>query len=307
MSSEISKIVTPNSSLGLIVAIASAIIFGLYPAAARGAYAEGANFSLVIIFTTWCRALSLILFCLITKKNLVPAPAQARAALLGGCFQALSIFGIIGALVYLTSAVVIVLMFTHTLMLLAYMAWRGELTLTPAVLVSTAVALLGITFVVDLWGALSQISVVGVGLALMAALATAIRLYVFGQEVKLFNPAVIGAQVFLVAAICSFVLCPFAWPELPKSTAGYQWLIACSLSLVLGTFGMFYGIALLGAFSWSLISKLEPIFTALLAFLLLGESLLITQYLGILLVTAALAFYQFYSGRVSRRNTPIAR
>lgn len=65
---------------------------------------------------------------------------------------------------------------------------------------------------------------------------------------------------------------------------------------------MFYAIAILGAFQWSLITKLEPISTALYAYLVLGELLRPSQYAGMGLVLVSLGLYQLWASREKQKN-----
>ena len=64
---------------------------------------------------------------------------------------------------------------------------------------------------------------------------------------------------------------------------------------------MFYAISLLGSFDYSLLSKIEPVFTALFSFLLLGEILKPLQYLGMVIVLGSLAMYQIVSNVKTNR------
>ncbi len=285
------------TKVGLLISITAAIAFGLYPAAAKAAYRSGANFSFVIILTTFARALALLIFCGLTNKTVFPPAQMRKPALIGGFWQSVSVFGIIGSLAYVPAPVTIIIMFTHTVMLLFYMAYKGEQLLDRFVILTTLAALLGVSLVVDLWDNSNNLNFIGLALALLAAIATTIRLYVFGKEVLTQNPAVVGAQVFSVAAVCSLALCLIDLPIPPQDSQGFIWLLACCASLIIGTFGMFYGIALLGSFQWSLMAKLEPVFTALFAFLILGETLKLPQYLGMLLVLFSLVTYQYISQR----------
>jgi drug/metabolite transporter (DMT)-like permease len=220
----------------------------------------------------------------------------------GGFCQACSIFGIIGSLAFVPAAVTIVVMFSHTIMLMFFMAYRGDLKLTGFMSASTVSALFGLSLVVDVWTHAENIHPFGVFLAFVAALATAMRLYLFGKEVLLQHPIVVGAQIFSVAAICTLFLSLYQSPVMPHSFAGYGWIGACSLALILGTFGMFYGIALIGSFQWSLMAKLEPVFTAIFAFGVLGEILTVYQYLGIALVIGSLFLYQWVTAERRRKS-----
>lgn len=280
---------------GIAISIFAAITFGLYPAAAKATYAQGANISFVVVVTTVSRAFALIAFCASSGRRIAPRREQVRSTILAGICQAGSILGIIGSLAFLPAPVTIILMFTHTMMLLAWMWWKGELLVTAAVVASTAAALLGVSFVVDVWHHLGALSVPGICLALFAAVATAIRLYLFGKEVQEDHPAVVGARVFGIAALATTLLFLGMPPIAPAAVQGYFWLLICSLALIAGTFGMFYGIAYLGSFQWSLMAKLEPVFTATFAYLIVSEVLRPVQYFGMALVIGSLAFYQLLS------------
>ena len=282
---------------GLIIGLLAAITFGIYPSAAKLAYADGATVAFVIVATTFARALALALFCLWKRLPLLPPPGDWHWAVSGGFFQALSIIGIIGSLAYIPGPVTIIIVFSHTIMLLFFLAYRGEIELRRSTVASTLGALFGLTFVVDVWHNLHGLNYRGLGLAFVAALATLSRLYVFGKQVLRHDPAVVGARVFAGAFICTLALIPVLPVQPPASAVGYFWTAVSCLSLVLGTFGTFYGIAWLGAFQFSLLIKLEPVFTALFAIVLIREYLSIIQYFGILVVLCSLLAYQISAAR----------
>ncbi len=285
----------PGIQIGLAISVFAAISFGFYPAAAKAAYSAGANTTAVIVSTTFARALALVLYCLKTKKPIFPGPAFRKNALTGGLCQALSILGIVGSLAYIPAAITIILMFTHTIMLILYMSYKNELALSSSLVVSTIGALFGLSLIVDLWSHSGNLNLIGISLAMLAAFATASRLYLFGKEVLLQHPIVVGAQVFSTAAFFTLLLFFFRAPLFPDNAIGFCWIGLCALSLILGTFGMFFGIAMLGSFQWSLMAKLEPCFTALFAFIVLGEKLALQQYLGITLVIISLIGYQCFA------------
>ena len=280
-----------------MVPIIGAMTFGLYPACIQAAYAEGANVSFVVITTTFFRALTLAIFCLLTSKSILPRPGDLRPFLSGGFCQALSIIGILGSLMFLPGPVTVILMFTHTIMLLFYMAYRGEIRLSTLAVLSTLCALFGVSLVVDVWHHLHNLPWIGVGLAMMSAFATLTRLYVFGKQTQHTNPAVVGAQTFLMATVCTLPLAFFMAPLPPQSWLGIAALSGSCLSLALGTFAMFYGIWLVGSFQFSLMAKLEPVFTAIFSFLILGQVLNFWQYIGMALVIGSLVAYQYFEQR----------
>jgi len=281
-------------ALGTALTIFSAVSFGLYPAATRAIYADGGNASFVILAATFARAISLSLFCVVTGKKFLSTREDIRLGATGGLFQALSSLGIISALVYLPGPVMIIILFSHTLMLLVYMALKKEITADVPTVITTLSALLGLSFVLNLWSIDLTYSLIGISLALVGAIATASRVYVYGKQTTTKNPAVVGAENFLMAALFVCPIVFFSLPALPSTMEGYFYTVAACLSLIAGTFAMFYGISMIGAFRFSLFLKLEPVFTTIFSILIVNEVLQWQQYAGIALVIGSLVTYQTY-------------
>jgi drug/metabolite transporter (DMT)-like permease len=298
------QIIYNKAHLGLLLTLAAAAVFGLWPSCIRAAYAGGANVSFAILITTAARAGALWLFCLFTHKPLFAKKEDTKLAISGGVFQIAGAGLAIAAMAYLPGPVAMTLMFTHTIMLLLFLAWKGEAKLDGLTAGSTLAALFGLTFVLDLWHASGESSLPGIACALASAVATMSRLYVFGHRTKTHNPAVVGAETFLVSLALAFVFALVKWPVPPASLPGWGWALLGSLSLALGTFGMFYAIALIGSFRFSLILKTEPVFTSLFAVLLIGETLKWTQYAGILVVVGSLGAYQYMTRERPIKSTP---
>ncbi len=289
---------------GVWIAVVTAIVFGLYPPAARAAYEDGGNAVFLMILTTFLRAVFLSLFCLVRRKTLFVSAQDGKTALVGGFFQALSILGIFSALTFLPGPLVIVIVFTHTLMLLFLMAWRGEVQLDSFTIATAAVALAGLVFVLDVAGHLETGDSVrthgfllGIGLSFLAAVATLVRSYLFGQLVATRNPAIVGAESFIVATLFLLPVAMFSPPEFPQTATGFFWTGVACASMVLGGFGMFYGIKALGSFKFSLFLKLEPVFNALFSVVFVHEILKGSQYAGMAVVTGSLVLYQYIEYR----------
>lgn len=297
--------VHPNDKIGIFVAIIAALVFGFYPAASRAAYVDGANAIFVLLFTTIGRALLLSGFCLATGKRLFASRVHTRQSAVGGFWQAVSATGILTALVWLQGPVVLTILYTATLMLLFFMVWKGEMQLRPYILVTTCVIFGGMTYALDVWSVDPAINWVGVGLAFLAAFAAMNRMYVYGHQMKTRNPAIVGAESFIVA---SFLVLPLAlWqaPVVPHSLAGWGWTLLSAASLGFGSLAMFYGIALLGAFKWSLFIKIEPVFTSIFSVLFLGEYMKLSQYFGVAVVIGGLVAYQIMAQWSARKQVAV--
>jgi len=293
--------------LGLIVTIASAAVYGLYPPTIQYALRDGANSSFTIILSSFFRALTLLAFCIFQGHKVFPKKSEIMTYVRGGFLQAISVFGILGSLAFIPGPISIIIMFTHTLLLLLFLAFTGEQKLNKFSVLSTLSALLGVSFVVNAWEGSSTLDIRGIALATMAAVATASRLYVFGKQVQNTNPAIVGARIFLITFLFSVLLLFIETPIPPSSLQGLSWFGLACASLTLGAFGMFYGISLLGSFRFALLLKLEPVFTAVSSFLILKEMLLPIQYIGMGLVIVSLLSYQVGEGKRQIRGERVVK
>lgn len=282
---------------GILVAIATAAVFGFYPPAARAAYADGVNPVFIILFTTFWRASSLALFCLGTRKPFFQSKKNIKFALINSVFQTASTIGILGGMQFLQGPVVITIVFSSTMMLYFFLVLSKQERLTWTTLTPMIAAFVGLSFVVNVYDKLDNFSLLGILLSFMAAIATVFRVYNYGKILKENNPMVIGAETFLFTLLLSCLLFLYQTPALPQSEEGWIWAGICAASLSLGSFGMFYGIALLGAFKFSLFSKLEPVLGAVFSVLLIGEILLVSQYVGMVIVISSLVAYQILQHR----------
>ncbi len=271
---------------------------GIYPAAARWSYQHGSNSTFIVLVTTFSRLLILYVCCIITKQKILQARnSNWKAIVSGGVLQAISIVGILSSVALIPGPVALTILFTHTLMLYGLCVVTGEERFTMIALACTAMALVGVTQVVGLWDSAVPLNIWGVVLAFIAAIATMGRAYLFGHQVKSDHPMVVGVWTFIVAFPITILLVLFCPAALPVDTQGIVAALLAALSLGLGTVAAFYGIALLGAFQFSLFLKIEPIFTALFSIIILSEYLSFNQYVGIATVLASLVGYQVFISR----------
>lgn len=296
-----SGIVKPNMFWGIAITFLAALIFGFHPVGTRGAYADGANVTFMLFFTTYLRTAFLVGFCYLTGKALFKDRQDRKVALWSGVYQSISMAGIIAGCFFLEGPIVIILLFTATLMLMLYMVWKGEARLDTVTVVGTLFTLFGVTVVIDLWQSQSNISWIGVGLILMASVTSAARTYLYGKRMKATNPVVVGAESFVIASVLILPMVLWEMPILPETIEGWGFACLSGVSFCLGTLSMFYAIALAGAFRFSLLLKIEPIFTALFSVWLLDEYLKSSQYLGMGVVIVSLVGYQILSHRKEKR------
>jgi drug/metabolite transporter (DMT)-like permease len=245
------------------------------------------------------------LFCLISKRRLFKSLDDIKAGMQNGIFQTASIVGILGGMVFLPGPVVITIIFSYTTLLYLYLVFKKEEKLDFVTLLSVIAAFVGLGLVVGINNKLADLSYIGLGLSVFAALAAATRMYRYGEVLKHSDPAVIGAQTFVFVLIFSCFLFFYQVPVWPVSFQGWLWAGLAAFSLSLGTFGMFYGIKLIGSFKFAFFIKLEPIFGAVFSFLLIGETLNVVQYAGMAIVILSLCVYQISTFFAARNRSSV--
>ncbi|MDD3288136.1 MAG: DMT family transporter [Alphaproteobacteria bacterium] len=285
---------------GILVAVGAALVFGFYPTATRAVYADGGNAVFIIIFTTFWRAMSMAAFCFATKRRLFSNKKDVRSAITNGLYQIISIIGILGGMAFIPGAMVIVIVFSYPLMLYLFLAFKGEERISLLTLLPIVVALLGLGLVLNVYNYFTGFNLIGVGLAFLAAVTAATRIYAYGQLLKDRDPAIVGAETFIFALCFCFITLSYNLPCAPTTTMGWVWGVVAAASLSAGNFGMFYGIGLLGSFKFSFFSKLEPVFAAVFSALFINEIMSVNQYIGMALVVGSLFVYQLLQGKNHR-------
>jgi drug/metabolite transporter (DMT)-like permease len=228
--------------------------------------------------------------------------AGLSGALGAGSLQALTIVAIMCSLRDLPGPVMCTILFTHTLMLLGILYLRREATPSWLAIGSSVVALIGIALVVDVVHNLAGSGGLGVLWAVVAAVCSANRLYMYGKQVERAVAEVVGARAFLVASACMPLVALWDTPKIPYNAMGCVGVALASFSLASGTVLFFIALKKIGSFRSSLMLKSEPIFNAATSWLILGERLSITQYLGIALVMGSLLAYQYVDARLAQQR-----
>ncbi len=292
-----------STAIGILLTCVTSLMYGAYAPAARGAYIEGASVVFVILLTTFMRGGGLFLWCVVKKIPLFTTAQDTVNAFKCGFVQALSIVGNIGALMYLPAPVSVMILFTNTLMLLFYMIWRKEMESNRWLILTTFTALIGLTLVIDFWHAHGEYHILGYGFAILGAVATATRFYVFGKLMKSKPPIAVGAETFVTAFVFLGLLMIYQIPIAPQTTQGWWFVALSALGLTVGSFTMFWGIARIGPFYFSLYNKIEPIWAAVFSVILLHEVLKPGQYMGVVIVIVSLVSYQIWDHRHQKRTT----
>ncbi len=195
-------------------------------------------------------------------------------------------------------ATAIIVQYTAPVWVLLYVVARGQQKLTAQKVIAVALAVTGIALVIDLLGATSGTSLhldpYGVIAALLASFSFAFY-NVAGHRILARHDRWRVLVWTLTAATAFWLVVNPPWKIVDAHYAPAQWLFLFVFSMisVLGAFSLYFlGLQYLEPTHAIIASCLEPVFSILLAALLLGEVLRPIQTLGIALVLSAIVIVQ---------------
>jgi drug/metabolite transporter, DME family len=231
------------------------------------------------------------------QKIKLPARDLLYCFLLGTLGVAVSNYFYYLAIQRINVAVAIIVQYTAPVWVLIYVVMRGLQKLTAQKLAAVVLALAGIALVIDIFGARSsgfRLDVYGMFAALLASFSFAFY-NVAGHSILARYDRWRVLLWTLAAASAFWLLVNPPWKILHARYTGPQWtfLFVFSMLSVLGAFSMYFlGLQYLEPSRAIIASCLEPVFSIVLAALVLGEVLRPIQTLGIVLVLAAIVTVQ---------------
>jgi drug/metabolite transporter (DMT)-like permease len=195
-------------------------------------------------------------------------------------------------------ATAIIVQYTAPVWVLLYVVARGQQKLTAQKVIAVALAVTGIALVIDLLGATSGTSLhldpYGVIAALLASFSF-VFYNVAGHRILARHDRWRVLVWTLTAATAFWLVVNPPWKIVDAHYAPAQWLFLFVFSMisVLGAFSLYFlGLQYLEPTRAIIASCLEPVFSILLAALLLGEVLRPIQTFGIALVLSAIVIVQ---------------
>jgi len=271
--------------LGVGLVLVSAVAFGSTAILARLAFADGAD-EFTVLFIRFALAGGVLLSVMAVRRMRLPGPrvllGLVLLGVLGRAGQGITYFdalelapaGLVTLLLYLYPALV-------TLLAAAFLKDR----LTPARLVAVVVALAGTALAV---GPTVGGSAPGVVLSLATAAIYAVYIVASSRVTRHASAFVASAVIVAATAVPYVGIVALRGYTPPRTLLGWSAIVVMALfSTVLGTVTFFAGLKLVGATNTSILSTFEPIWTVVLAALVLGERLEPVQLLGGALIVGA--------------------
>jgi drug/metabolite transporter (DMT)-like permease len=299
--------------VGPLLLVFSAACFGAMGVFGKLAYEAGVSPGALLLLR-FTLAAALLGVVVVLRRRPAPAPSSApgwrpavTALLLGALGYATPATLYFTALTRIDASLVALILYTYPVFVTLAAAALGRERLTPARCAALAVASCG-TLLVLLGAGGVRVDGLAVALAFGAALSFTGYVLVADTAVHRLPPLVLSAWVMTGAALAVGVrTLVTGGVDLGFAPAGWFW-IACTavVSTVVGMFAFFGGLRRTGPSTAAILSTFEPVVTAALAALTLGEFLTPVQLAGGLLVLASAAVLQLRPG-ARRRARPAER
>ncbi|MGB8987337.1 MAG: EamA family transporter, partial [Candidatus Sulfotelmatobacter sp.] len=232
------------------------------------------------------------------RRIKLPARDLAYCFLLGTLGVAVSNYFYYVAIQRINVATAIIVQYTAPVWVLLYVVARRQQKLTPQKIAAVALAVTGIALVINLLGARSgaafHLDTYGIIAALLASFSFAFY-NVGGHRILARHDRWRVLIWTLTAASLFWLIVNPPWKIAAANYAPAQWLFLFVFSMisVLGAFSLYFlGLQYLEPTRAIIASCLEPVFSIVLAALLLGEVLRPIQTLGIVFVLAAIVIVQ---------------
>ncbi|MGE5087960.1 MAG: DMT family transporter [Candidatus Levyibacteriota bacterium] len=274
---------------GVAFIVASALAFGAMAIFARIAYASGIDTSTLLALRFTIAAAVLAAVAGLRGAPMPPGRDIALLAAMGGLGYAGQAFTFFTALTMAPAGLVALLLYLYPALVAVLAAVFLRERLTAARVVALLVALGGMVLTVApaLAGA-GRAQPAGIGLALAAAMIYAIYIVVGTRVSARVSPWATASIVCAAAGAVFVVVAASRGAHWPQTTAGWLAIVAIALVSTVAAITLFFtGLARVGAVHASTLSTVEPLFTVLLAALVLHERIAPVQLTGGALILAA--------------------
>lgn len=283
---------------GMLAAFASAITFGVSGPIAKSLLEAGWSPLAVVLLRIGGGALALGIPALFLLRRQVRLTRHSWSTMgLYGVFAIAGVqLGYFNAVQTLSVGVAMLLEYLAPVLLLGFMWWRTGRRPSTASLLGAAVALVGLSFVIDVFGGI-QVDLKGMAWGLFAAVCLACYFQLSARAGDELHPIVMAAGGCVVGFFAMAVVALLGLLPVHASTAsalllGHQvsWLVPALLLILVSTAAAYLtgilAVQRLGSRVASFVGLTEVLFAVLWAWLLLAELPSVVQLFGGLLVTA---------------------
>lgn len=266
---------------GYLLILLSATAFGFMPIFAIYAYDHNVSVN-TLLFLRFTFATIIFFSYLILKKKLVTITKKQvfLFLLLGGVLYTLQSSFYFSSVKYIPASLAALLLYLYPVFVAILSFFINKEKLTKVLIISIFISLFGIVFV--LGAPTENVNLIGVFLALAAAVVYSIYIIVGGRVTANLHPVVTSAYITLFAAISFFLLGVSSNTlQLNFNLVGWLSILCISIfSSVISMAAFFAGIKLIGPTKGSILSMIEPVITIAFSTVLFKENMEFLQLMG---------------------------
>lgn len=284
-----------REKVGIPNALFAALCFAFIPYMVTKIYDNGVNLLTLLSLRYILASLVLIPIVLFIKRfTLPPIKAVLKIMLVSGIFFSLEVYLFFQSLTILPTSLAILILFTFPLFTNVFLVFSHKKPKMGS-WISMIICLIGLSLL--LGTQLNNLNIIGIIYAFLAAISYAIFLILEEKLIKNINPLVANTIITLANAITftaaaiifnkfSFDFNPSAWNII---------IILVVVSNIIGLGFLFNALKLLGPQKTSMLNITEPVFTILIAVVLLGETFSLLQFFGAFILIIGLIVFMLFN------------
>ncbi len=281
---------------GMLFTLAAAIGFACSLVMARLSYEYGSDAQTVMLLRFIAMLTALLLWNFLRGQTLKLKTRDCAGSLLCGLLYFVGIFSYLSSVAWLPVSLSVLIFYTFPILVAIISALMIRHRPNLLSMFALLIAFVGLLLALDVESA--EVSKIGLGFAICAAIGIALNLVLSGQVLQRVETQVFSTYTAAVSALLASLVVFFSGGlSLPAGVVGWAAFCGMLVSFFVGFICTFNAISRLGSVRFASLMNLEPVATIILAMLLLGETLNSLQVAGAFIVIAGVILAQYAAKR----------
>jgi drug/metabolite transporter (DMT)-like permease len=274
--------------VGVVLLLLSAAGFAINIIISNMAYRDGIGVPTINAVRHSVTIILLFLFLKIRGRQLKLPPRERYTGFALGITVFMMGVGYLGATQYIPVSVAVLIFYTSPFLIAVIARFTENEPITPIRLMAITIAFIGLALALQVHS-VAGLNWRGVAFAFIATLGVSSFVVISSLTIRTAEPQAVNFHCLTTGTILFVAFMFFTGgPAAHIAMAGWTKLSAASLALTIGYVTLLVGLEMIGPVKTSLLMNAEPVFTILLAAVLLGERLSPIQLIGAGLVMAGI-------------------